>query len=91
VDPQSFAQVLDAALNMIRQASRNNPEVLLRMLDSLEEVGKRTRSPDKLVEILRHVNLVRDENQAGSAVAGDKQRVDRRCVELAAILSGPVA
>jgi len=65
--------------------------VLLHLLDSLEEVGRRTRSPDQLAEILRHVNLVRDENQAGDAVAGDKQRVDSRCAELAAVLAGPVA
>jgi uncharacterized membrane protein len=90
MDPQSFAQVLDAALNMIRQASRNNPEVLLHMLDALEEVGKRTPFPEQRAEILRHVNLVGDENQAGDAVRGDKERVDRRCAELAAALAAPM-
>jgi hypothetical protein len=36
------------------------------------------------------VNLVGDENQAGDAVRGDKERVDRRCAELAAALAAPM-
>ena len=88
VDPQSFADLLDAAFNLIRRASRENPDVLLRLLDAIGEIGKES-APHRRVELLRHVNLVADENRANSAIAWDKERVQRRCAELATQLAAP--
>ena len=76
--------MLNAAFPMIRQASRNSAEVLLAMLETLETIARRSRRPETRSDLLCHVKLVEAECQAGGAIEWDKQRIFRRCAELAA-------
>ena len=87
VDPLTFGGLLDGAFNMIRHASRDNADVLLRLLDAIERVAARSSTADRQAELLRQVRLVEAESQAGSSIAWDRERVGRRCAELAAMLS----
>jgi uncharacterized membrane protein len=87
LDPHTFGELLDAAFGMIRHASRNNANVLLRLLDAIERIAARSSTAEQRAELLRQVILVESENQAGSSIAWDQERVSRRCAELAATLS----
>ncbi|HSR32278.1 MAG TPA: DUF2254 family protein [Anaerolineae bacterium] len=86
-DPLAFSGLLDGAFNMIRHASRDNADVLLRLLDAIERVATRSSTADQRAELLRQVRLVEAESQAGSSIAWDQERVGRRCADLAAKLS----
>jgi len=86
-DPLAFSGLLDGAFNMIRHASRDNADVLLRLLDAIERVAARSSTADQRAELLRQVRLVEAESQAGSSIAWDQERVGRRCADLAAKLS----
>jgi uncharacterized membrane protein len=84
-DARSYAELLDAAFNMLRRVSRDNADVLLAMLEALEVIGRKADTPNYRAELLRHTRLVEAESQAGSLVAWDKERVGRRCAELALV------
>ena len=86
-DPLTFGGLLDGAFNMIRRASRDNANVLLRLLDAIERIGAKSSTADQRAELLRQVRLVQAESQAGSSIDWDRERVSRRCAELAATLS----
>lgn len=86
IEPVTFTALLDAAFNLVRRASRENPDVLLAMLDALETVGENcTRAQDR-ADVLRHVNLVADESRASASIESDKARVQKRYGELTALL-----
>jgi hypothetical protein len=72
---------------MIRHASRDNADVLLRMLDAIERVAERSSTADQRAELLCQARLVEAESQTGSSIAWDQERVGRRCAELASRLS----
>ena len=79
--PVTFADLLEAALNMLRRASRENTNVLLHMVDTLEKIARKSKQPEQRAEILRHVRLIEAESQASASVAWDKECVTRRCAE----------
>jgi uncharacterized membrane protein len=85
IDPLTFGELLDAAFNMLRRASRENPDVLLSLLAAVETIAAKS-SAERKAELLRHVRLVDAESQASAAAAWDRERVQQRCTELAARL-----
>jgi uncharacterized membrane protein len=87
VDPPTLGGLLDGAFNMIRHASRDNADVLLRLLDAIERVAAKSSTADQRAELLGQVRLVEAESQAGSSIDWDRERVSCRCAELAAKLS----
>ena len=91
VDPLTYSELLDAAFNMIRRAARDNSEVLLCMLNTIGTLSLKAPLPEQRSELARHAHLVELENQAGSAVQPDKERVSRRCAELLAALEDVAA
>jgi uncharacterized membrane protein len=82
IDPLTFRELVDAAFNMIRRASRENPDVLLSLLDAIETIGRKS-GPERKAELLRHVRLVEAESRASTAADWDRERVCRRCTQLA--------
>lgn len=87
-DDHSFAELLRAAFDMLRRASRETPDVLLSMLAAIEEIGRAAYADEYRAELGRHVELIWAESDASSAIAWDKERVNRRC---AAVLASLVA
>jgi uncharacterized membrane protein len=82
VDSHSFAELLDAAFDMIRRAGRENADVLLSILRAIEVIGRKAYSDDYRTALLHRVQLVGAESDASSSVAWVKERVGRRCADL---------
>jgi uncharacterized membrane protein len=78
-EPATLEELLGAAFDMLRHASCDNANVLLHMLDAIEAIGQVTEAPTARQELLRHVQLVQLERQAGALIEPDKQRIWLRC------------
>jgi len=50
------------------------------MLDAIQFIGQGAKSPEVRQELIRHVQLVRMESQAGCLIEADKERI-RCCCE----------
>ncbi len=87
IEPVTFAELLDAAFNLVRRASRETPDVLLAMLDALNTVGRNCSHSAERMLVLRHIQLVADESRASASIEADKTRVQKRCEELIANFS----
>jgi uncharacterized membrane protein len=94
-DPVTFPRLVDAAFHLIRQYSRGNAEVLIRILDSIESVlpllSSRGGGPDAAADrsaLRLHADLVRAEAGDGGALPNpyDRERVRRRHAEVIASL-----
>jgi uncharacterized membrane protein len=78
-EPATLAELLGAAFDQLRHASCDNASVLLHMLHAIDVIGHVTTSCEARQELLRHVQLVQAESQAGALVEPDKQRICLRC------------
>lgn len=87
-DPVSFEELMSAAFDMLRHASRENATVLLKMLDALEAIGRKSQDIDRQREIQRLISLVQVESQAANLVGADKLLIQQRCEALAQTLEG---
>ena len=85
-EPVSFDELLSAAFDMLRHASKDNAAVLLKMLDAFETIGKKTQDADRLRELQRQVNLVQAESEAANLIRADRLIIRQRCEALAQIL-----
>jgi len=91
LEPVTFAELLSAAFDMLRHCSSDNAAVLLHMLDVIETISREAGSSEahsleERRELLRHVNLVQIESEAGGLIEVDRERISRRCLELADLL-----
>jgi uncharacterized membrane protein len=77
LEPMTFDELLSAAFDMLRHASCDNASVLLHMLEVIDLVGTETRSPEARQQLLRHVNLIRAERQAGKLIEPDQHVIDQ--------------
>lgn len=85
-EPAHFPELLDAAFNMLRRASRENPDVLVSMLSVLDAINSRPLTPDDRAALLQQVGLIHAESEASAAIEFDKARVRRRCDALRMVL-----
>jgi uncharacterized membrane protein len=88
-DQLTFPELLDAAYNMLRHASRDNADVLLRMADSLDTIAQQTTMPEQRAALAWHTRLVEAECEASTLIERDKQRVSQRCATLLTKLDDP--
>lgn len=89
-DPVTFDELLSAAFDMLRHASSDNASVLLHMLEIIDVISQKTKSPDAREKLLRHVALIRVESQAGSLVEADRQSLQRSSEALQLKLKSPL-
>jgi uncharacterized membrane protein len=75
LEPVSFAELLDAAFEMLRHASCDNAKVLRHMLETIEKIAAETKSPAARGELGRHVCLIEAEAEAGDLIEQDRQAV----------------
>jgi hypothetical protein len=75
---------------MLRHCSCDNASVLQHMLEVIDAVGQEAGSPEARQELLRHVSLIQTESQTGAIIDCDRERIDRRCTELADLLLSKV-
>jgi uncharacterized membrane protein len=89
-DPVTFDELLSAAFDMLRHASRDNVRVLLHMLATIDIIGRETKIPDERFSLSRHVTLIQVESQDGSLIEEDRQSLNRSCETLQLKLKSPI-
>jgi uncharacterized membrane protein len=75
LEPVTFGELLNAAFDMLRHASCDNASVLQHMLDVIDVIGQEAKSPEARRELLRHVDLIQAESQAGELIEHDRQLI----------------
>jgi uncharacterized membrane protein len=90
-EPAHFPELLEAAFNMLRRASRENPDVLVSMLSVLDAICRKPLTPDECAAVLQQVDLIEAESEASTVIEFDKARVRRRCDALRAVLHESIA
>jgi uncharacterized membrane protein len=81
-DPVTFDELLSAAFDMLRHASRDNASVLLHILATIDIISQETKTLDERQSLLHHVTLIKLESQEGSLIEDDRQSVSRSCEAL---------
>ena len=71
-EPASQAELLGAAFDQLRHASRDNALVLLHILDAIDIIGQEAGSSEVRQELIRHVHLVQEESRDGALVEPDQ-------------------
>lgn len=87
VPTTQFDGILDTAFNEIRQAGASQQSILIRLADRLGQLLAHA-DKDQMVEIRRHLELVRATGQRAIADQADRSILTAR-VETALTLSGP--
>lgn len=87
-DPITYAGVVDAAFNQIRQAAADNPAVAIRVLECIRAVASR-ELPDAMREALgRQARLMHDAAAPEFAVEHDREDLEARYAEARDALEG---
>lgn len=71
-----FPDILDAALNQIRQDARGNTAITIRLLETITVIAQAARRPEDLAALLRHADMI-----ARGARLGLPEENDRHDVE----------
>jgi uncharacterized membrane protein len=74
-DPVTIDELLNTAFDMLRHASCDNVSVLLHMLEVIEVVGAKAKSPGALQKLLCHVSLIQAECEAGKLIEQDRHTI----------------
>jgi uncharacterized membrane protein len=77
-DIVTFADVIDTAFNQIRQHSRNNVAVTIRLLESLAVIAARAHTIEQRNAIARQTHMVKQASEAAIPEAQDRQDINRR-------------
>ena len=85
-----YGGLADAMFHMIRQNAAGSPAVLIRMVEVLTAVATCERSPERVPELARHADLVRDDATRDVANPADLADIDARHQRFVAVASqGP--
>ncbi len=71
-----FPGILDAAFNQIRQNSRANPAVCIRMLEAIAQVASHVRNPEDMARLQRHADMIVSGAREGVLEANDRLDVE---------------
>lgn len=69
----TFPSLCDSAFDMIRHYGADSPKVILRLLETLAEVGAKCKTDEQREAIIRHAKLARDEAMQTSKMDADKE------------------
>ena len=75
LEPVNFADLVDAAFDMLRHASCDNASVLLHMLAVIDVIGREAKAPEARQLLHRHVGLILAESQAGQLIEQDREAI----------------
>ncbi len=85
----SFADVVDAAFNQIRQYGRTSASVMIHMLDAVAAVSYVVRRPSDRIALERHAKLIRRACDEGLPDPSDRMDVEARYAGVMEILGVP--
>lgn len=88
LEPVNFAELVDAAFDMLRHASCDNASVLLHMLAVIDVIGREAQAPAARQLLQRHVRLIQAESQAGQLIEQDRESIHRSSEALLTKLEG---
>ena len=88
LEPVNFAELADAAFDMLRHASCDNASVLLHMLVVIDVIGREAKAPEARQHLHRHVGLILAESRAGQLIEQDRESIHRRGETLLIKLEG---
>jgi uncharacterized membrane protein len=74
----SFAGIVDAAFNQIRQSARSNPAVAIRMLDVIAQIACHVQHPRDAVCLQRHAGMIVRGAREAVPEADDRLAVEAR-------------
>jgi len=89
LEPVSFAQLLGAAFDMLRHASRDNASVMLHMLSVIDSIGEVTELPPARQLLLQHAELVAAEVKDSLLIEADLEQIRHRAAALRKRLAEP--
>lgn len=72
----TFAGVVDASFNQIRQNSRSNPAVGIRMLEAIQQVAAHVRQREDIACLQRHADMIVSGSREGVPEANDLRDVE---------------
>lgn len=87
LEPVTLGELLGAAFDMLRHASRDNARVLLHMLEVIDVIGEEAATPEARQLLLRHVGLIQAESQASRLIEHDQKQILRTTESLQKSLS----
>jgi len=88
LEPVTFSELLAGAFDMLRHCSCDNASVLLHMLEVIAFIGQEAGSSEVRQELVRHVNLIQAESQAGALIESDRQLIHQHGEALVRNLKG---
>jgi uncharacterized membrane protein len=77
-DIVTFADIMDTAFNQIRQHSRTNVAVTIRLLEALTIIAARAHTPQQRNAIARHAQMVNEASDDAIPEAQDRKDINRR-------------
>ncbi|MDP3252579.1 MAG: DUF2254 domain-containing protein [Hydrogenophaga sp.] len=72
----SFAGIVGTAFNQIRQNSRSNPTVSIRMLEAIAQVASHVRDTEDMACLQRHADMILSGTREGVPEANDRLDVE---------------
>ncbi len=87
----TFTGLIDAAFNQVRQASGRSPAVMLRLLETIEDVARCTGGEREEVDtLLRHARMVHRAAVSGDLDPSDRADLDERFRQVLLTCGAPV-
>jgi uncharacterized membrane protein len=87
----TFGMMLDLAFDQIRQYSRSEVTITLRVLDALAEIAQATTDTDRLDAIWRHATMISRSVDAHVHEPLERRKINERIREVAARCTGDLA
>lgn len=85
----TFVDLLDTALNQIRQNARANPAVLTRLLETITQVASVAYRPEDRTALARHAAMLARAARDGLPEAEDRRAVEGRFEAAMRVLKAP--
>jgi uncharacterized membrane protein len=80
--PETFAGIMDAAFNQIRQFGKNSPSVIIRLMEALVALNELAKDEIHRKEILRHAEMILNAAHQNLAEESDLKDLEARFKEI---------
>jgi uncharacterized membrane protein len=80
--PETFAGIMDAAFNQIRQFGKTSPSVIIRLMEALVALNEQAQDTVHLKEIKRHAKMVMNAARRNLTEENDLADIEQRYQQL---------